>query len=432
MVTCEVCCNTVSKVIKCSECNKEACQNCCKKYLLMSLSVPSCLFCERPYSRLFLYDNFPNIWINGPLKNHREDILENKHDALLPGYQRIVTSRTRIRNYKKLRENYCDIIRTYEMYIHSVDNYIYEEGRYINGYRDQPTEFDQTKLNKYNENEQESKIYGHCPVTGCRGYVTTGYMCGTCNIKVCSFCMTIKEQEHTCSESDIESIKLIRSDSKLCPQCSIRIHKIEGCNQMWCTECKIFFDWKTLKIINDRYAHNPHYVDYMRTVNATAALGLQVQDQRPNNCLTYRDFPNGSIMNKLLEFFRLVNELRDRNVVRPLDTTFKDIGIRYLESKITNEDRKKMLQRDQKKFEKKTDISQIIEVFVDQSTYILNEYVRLHKVSLKELVSCIKSLYVYCDTSLEKLAKIYNSKKVILDPRFMVIIRYIEESKSLS
>ena len=39
------------------------------------------------------------------------------------------------------------------------------------------------------------------------------------------------------------------------------IHKIEGCNQMYCVKCGTAFDWKTLKIVTG-VVHNPHYFEY--------------------------------------------------------------------------------------------------------------------------------------------------------------------------
>jgi hypothetical protein len=44
--------------------------------------------------------------------------------------------------------------------------------------------------------------------------------------------------------------KLIKSDTRSCPNCNEGIYKIEGC--LWCT-CKTPFDWNTGKIIAEIY-----------------------------------------------------------------------------------------------------------------------------------------------------------------------------------
>ena len=60
---------------------------------------------------------------------------------------------------------------------------------------------------------------------------------------------------------------LIKKETKGCPQCGVRIYKISGCDQMWCTECKVAFSWNSGKIIYGGQIHNPHYYQYMRDQN---------------------------------------------------------------------------------------------------------------------------------------------------------------------
>ena len=52
-------------------------------------------------------------------------------------------------------------------------------------------------------------------------------------------------------------------DSRNCPQCAAAIFKIDGCDQMWCTQCHTAFSWRTGQIETHR-VHNPHYYDWMR------------------------------------------------------------------------------------------------------------------------------------------------------------------------
>ena len=47
-------------------------------------------------------------------------------------------------------------------------------------------------------------------------------------------------------------------DSKPCPNCYIPIFKLSGCNQMFCTNCHVVFDWISLKI-DKGPVHNQHF-----------------------------------------------------------------------------------------------------------------------------------------------------------------------------
>ena len=111
--------------------------------------------------------------------------------------------------------------------------------------------------------KEKHEFIMNCQVTGCKGYLSTKYKCGLCEKTTCSTCLTLKEHGHECKEDDVSTVRMIRKETKPCPKCGSRISKIDGCDQMWCVECKTAFSWKSGHIVNGTI-HNPHYYEYLR------------------------------------------------------------------------------------------------------------------------------------------------------------------------
>jgi hypothetical protein len=102
-----------------------------------------------------------------------------------------------------------------------------------------------------------------CGDGDCRGFLNSAWNCGLCQKSTCNECHLIKKDDHVCNADDVATAKLLKSDTKPCPKCSTGIYKIDGCDQMWCIECKTAFSWKSGEIVNGKI-HNPHYYEYLR------------------------------------------------------------------------------------------------------------------------------------------------------------------------
>jgi hypothetical protein len=107
---------------------------------------------------------------------------------------------------------------------------------------------------------------------------------------VCPDCFEIighnKEIDHVCKEDNLKSAELIKKETKGCPKCGVRIFKISGCDQMWCTECKVAFSWNTGKIVVDGVIHNPHFYQYMQNNNTGGVgVGVGVAPRNPGDVL---------------------------------------------------------------------------------------------------------------------------------------------------
>jgi len=135
-----------------------------------------------------------------------------------------------------------------------------------------------------------------CPKDECRGFLSTQYQCGLCHCKVCSKCHVLKTSAvHTCNPDDLATAEFLMLDTKPCPKCATPIHKIDGCNQMWCTLCQTAFNWLSGKLVHGS-VHNPHYFEFMQNRNRT-----QGQERNPNDILCGREV-NAEFLVELLNF----------------------------------------------------------------------------------------------------------------------------------
>lgn len=102
-----------------------------------------------------------------------------------------------------------------------------------------------------------------CPSELCKGLLNEELICSLCNTLVCGKCHEENTTDHICNKDTIETIALLSNDSKACPGCSVPIFKSVGCDNMYCTNCKVFFRWDSGRIIN-RIVHNPEHSAEMR------------------------------------------------------------------------------------------------------------------------------------------------------------------------
>lgn len=100
-----------------------------------------------------------------------------------------------------------------------------------------------------------------CPVQECRGFVEGG-TCGLCKASICLKCREKITEGHVCKIEDLQSIALLSGDSKPCPRCCATIQRTQGCNHMFCTNCRTHFDWVTGAVMQN--SSNGHYLNLQR------------------------------------------------------------------------------------------------------------------------------------------------------------------------
>ena len=253
-MTCNICCDTynVSSRAKteCYYCNFGACRTCCETYVL-SESLPKCLNskCGKEWSRKFIREKFTSVFVNKKFKKHMEDILYEQEKALMPATQPIIEEMNR---KKHIREELAELDEEIEKLARQrrlLERTIYNP------------ELDKTK------EIQKTSFMRSCAAEGCRGFLSSQWKCGICELWTCPDCHELKganrdDPDHKCDPNNVETAKLLNKDTKPCPKCQTKIFKIDGCDQMWCTQCHTAFSWKTGALSTS--IHNPHYFEWMR------------------------------------------------------------------------------------------------------------------------------------------------------------------------
>lgn len=308
MTDCPICADDAHSIVKCQndKCDNTACISCWRRWLLrknMRTSDPVCMVqCGTSWTEGYLIEHFSSKFLKKYL-NYRIDVCNLEFEAMLPEYRKRYAAGLRLDDIhfdqKKIHQQ---AITAYK-HVSSRTTLSYNGKFYSIGTDENPTidedpQIQQNKkvlelaykFNKLNAIGGHLQVYihnlsmtdselqrqirkdvnlsnselnlqfnGHCPNNKCDKLLFGTWKCVKCASILCSECLMEKlPPTHTCKVEDVLSANMIKSDSKPCPQCKIPIFKIQGCNDMYCTQCKIFFCWRTLKIIRGYIPHNPH------------------------------------------------------------------------------------------------------------------------------------------------------------------------------
>ena len=286
---CMVCCENFSgqtkKKIICPRdgCNFDVCKECVRTYLLGSSQDPHCMNCRQGWTHEFLVENLNKSFMNGDYKNHKKNLLLEAEKARLPETMALAEMHREADELekKKIKEQqmlqiFIDAVENKRNAIRLYENQIYHlrRGRRHNHNHNQNGPADAEAP----ENQTGAGFIMGCTNETCRGFLSTSYKCGLCETHTCPKCLentgttaANKTPTHVCKKENIESAQEIKKTTKACPSCATRVFKIEGCDQMWCTQCKTTFSWNT-GLIEKGAIHNPHYYQWLRKQNDQTML----------------------------------------------------------------------------------------------------------------------------------------------------------------
>jgi hypothetical protein len=260
-----------------------------------------------------------------------------------------------------------------------------------------------------------------CNKGDCGGFVGNNWKCGLCEAEYCKECGESKAaagtttESHDCNPETASTFKALRKEAKPCPKCAALISKIDGCDQMWCTQCQTAFSWRTGQI-ETSHVHNPHYFQWMRQNGGAPApepraLGDCV-NLTPQETLdqvvhysTRRRTQNISNWVRTVRHYQSV--LRDHQYplrARQNDEWRRKLRVRRLINEIDDTAWKIALQKGEKVAQKEYAIVQILELFCQASVDILRNTLP-EDADRNALVTQLEELRKYCNEELAKVER---------------------------
>jgi hypothetical protein len=424
MEACPICCNDYNRItrkqVECNYCHNMQCTECIKTYLMGNLEDPSCMQCKHPWTLDFVDAHLPKTWLRRDLQKHRAAILFEREKAMLPETQTILE---RERNLQ-VRILLQDLLACVDRFSNRIDD------------EDIPPNIRQltNNMNELYENlpahaskscvTNEPEFVRNCPAEGCRGFIRNKtWCCGICQVKLCSKCEVVLDGEggeHTCDPETIETIKLIKRDSKPCPSCKTLIFKIDGCDQMWCIQCKTAFSWVSGRIETGRI-HNPEYYRWMREHN-NGVVPREPGDGCPGggegNNETLPRAHVVSIFTKGLPEERKIMEVHmqmehlswmSRNTLYLIERNGNnhDLRVEFLKKRISEADFMTKLQRKEKQRRHKQAYVNIYNLVLSVAISAFAQF--MHSKDPKPLFADITEICRYCDKQLYSINAQYDS-----------------------
>ena len=409
MESCPICCNDYNRVtrkqVECNYCHNQQCTECIKTYMLGTLEDPSCMQCKHPWTLDFVEQHLPKTWLRKDLQKHRADILFDREKAMLPETQ-LHLEHERNMHVRILLQDIWGCVGRFNERIDDAD--IPDNIRQLLNTIEEHYSNMPERPSQSNAVANEPEFVRNCPVDGCRGFIRNKtWCCGMCQVKLCSKCEVVlgEEDPHTCDPETIETIKLIKRDSKPCPSGKALIFKIDGCDQMWCIQCKTAFSWVSGRIETGRI-HNPEYYRWMREHN-NGAVPREPGDGCPgggnNETLPYGHIVNTFVKglperNKIMEMHMQLEHItwlcRSTRQFIERNSNNHDLRVKFLKQHISELDFKTKLQRKEKQRRHKQAYLNIYNLVLSVGINVFHEFLRTNDSKL--LFAAMKEICEYC------------------------------------
>lgn len=249
MYTCQICLDSCDKTINCPFCDCGMCVECSKDYFNSCIDenkIPKCININTKCTFMYTTSIFKKYKLKEIVESFNKVIIDNEKNF----DDKILTELEIDNKVKKMKKEVLDRKKLFE-------EKIPEGMREITAMLSKNIFKKKIKQNEKTMREGDTpQKFIECPKITCNGHINMATnQCMICGINICNICREIKDSNHKCKKEVLETLKEIEKNSQKCPKCKISINRRDGCSQMWCTNCKTFFDYDTGKIIEN--GHNP-------------------------------------------------------------------------------------------------------------------------------------------------------------------------------
>lgn len=298
------------------------------------------------------------------------------------------------------------------------------------------------------ELHKKSVFHHPCPTLACRGFLKLDeeqgtsrntVSCAICEGTFCKKCVNhlTDEEEHTCDEDTLASVQAIRKQCRSCPQCKTPIYRIDGCSQMWCTQCRVTFNWNTGEV-DDSGTHNPHFFDWLhqlspeereqhRRTQQDMVLGIvrpgaarggpcDIPLPRPMELREEALTKKKADFTKLMELYRKISHYTFLLITEPRDveqeSTRRTYRVRYMLGEINETYWMQLVAAAKKKAAKQRDERALLELWTTTGKEMIVDAVR--QPTCFDLLPRLRNLEKYIHEEFQTIGKLYRTKPRVL------------------
>jgi len=373
------------------------------------MTDPQCMNCKKFWNSEFIDTYMTKTWRNGEYRKHRAAILLDREKSLLPATQPAVEVELEKRAAKITMEKLQEEFLIAKKQLADIQENMNIQFRILTA---GPWGHAEEK-----EIKEKRQFVAACPKESCRGFLSSAYKCGTCQDHVCTACREVlgpnREIAHTCDPGLVETIKAIQKDSRACPKCGVNISRVEGCDQMFCTQCDTSFSYAKGTIIQGAI-HNPHYFARLQQLGGAAMGG----DGRIRGCrwpsyhLAVMPYKAPSVSKKNIQFleimYRSALHVQDVYLVEQGEQENVDIRVKYLLNELDEKKLSTLLHTRERKRERKLEIRAPLELFVITMLEFFMALAETKRVDVVERIDSCRETIDSINQALKKIGDRYS------------------------